>query len=343
MAEESTNDIVVTRCPHCGAAFRARRATLRKSQGWALCGECFEAFEALPAEPSTPPSPPPQVFRPRATSVGDSVFAPRDEALVPSALPETEPSKVLPTNAPAAPSLENHLDAETTSTLTQPPDTSSATAQSLAEARTRPSAQTSVPDEPSGNREGNARLGATAVSFDPGAASIPPPPVRLRTASESRSHPLAAFLAIVLFALLMASAAVQAVVVWHKDLIRLYPPTLSWLKKACQHLDCVVTPPEDVRHLAVDDMRLIKEPSPGLYTLELTLINRAEYPQAWPHLSLTLQDALGRPLARRLLAPQELGAHPDAVLPARHRQPLAIVLETFEQGVAGFEVRPYYP
>jgi hypothetical protein len=78
------------------------------------------------------------------------------------------------------------------------------------------------------------------------------------------------------------------------------------------------------------------------YRLSVTLRNRAPVAVAAPALDLTLTDAQGQPLLRRVLAAAELGASADAV-PAGGEWVLQATVRADGPIVAGYTIELFYP
>jgi predicted exporter len=84
---------------------------------------------------------------------------------------------------------------------------------------------------------------------------------------------------------------------------------------------------------------------PGTAALELdvTLRNRAPYPQALPALELTLTDTRGQVISRRVFMPAEYGAPAQASLAPGADLAARVLFEVKDGVPAGFLVYPFYP
>ncbi len=304
-------DRILVQCPHCGARFRVAEKTLTKAQGWALCGECFEPFPALAHRlPEPEPSPP-------TASAKVGVGSGRDDPKYPG-----EPSIPLATaSLDAAPARSIRFDSSPPS---EPKQSTAPNLPPAGPARTGSAAEL-----------GNAPPVITTTGGTINA--IPPIPL------PRQPSLLARLMTLLLFLLLLVNALWQLLWVAHTPLIRLYPTLYPLWAQACARFGCTIALPADRELLRIDDARLIKERDPTYYSLEVTLSNTAPYPMAWPNLAITLTDGLGRALVRKILSPSDWGAPQEHPMPARQRLPLTLTLQTFESGIVGFEVVPFYP
>jgi hypothetical protein len=114
------------------------------------------------------------------------------------------------------------------------------------------------------------------------------------------------------------------------------------LEQACAWLNCSVGDPHLIDNLAVDSSGLLRVERSSIYKLTVALRNRGSLPTALPALDLTLTDSQGKPLARRVLRPAELGAS-QATLDAGHDLALQATLQAATAPVAGYTIELFYP
>lgn len=103
-------------------------------------------------------------------------------------------------------------------------------------------------------------------------------------------------------------------------------------------------PPEPYRdpsliHLVSRDMH--PHPTrPGLLVLSAVFVSRAEQPQAYPVISLTLTDAANQPLARRAFPPEDYlaGGRPETDLAPQVHVPILLELVDPGDRAVGFEL-----
>jgi hypothetical protein len=94
--------------------------------------------------------------------------------------------------------------------------------------------------------------------------------------------------------------------------------------------------------LSVDSSTIAQATNGTGYRLAVTLRNRAAYPVATPALDLTLTDANGQPIARRVIVASDFGAQ-AAVLKASSETPLQVWLSAGGAPVAGYTIELFYP
>jgi predicted Zn finger-like uncharacterized protein len=353
---------LATRCPACGTVFRVVQDQLRVSDGWVRCGRCAEVFNAVEnlvdLELESPP------VRSAAGSMHrDRVM--EDLARVsgqaaPPPVSSPSPSFVTPL-APPPPSWSDDgvdVSAAVVRPLPPPlpdgPDTSA-----LQPARGGDGFGSEFPgDTRAEPRSPAAPPPAAGVHIDPDpesdfddsrppepAADLraePPPFVRQaeRAASWRTSRHRAALAAAVLLA---SGALVLQVAMAYRDLIAarwsgLQPP----LALLCSWAGCRIEPPRQVNALVVDSSGLVRVDMTSTYRLSVVLRNRAPIELALPAVDLTLTDARGEVIARRVLDATELGAGQRS-LPGGGELSLQALLAVGDRPVSGYTIEVFYP
>lgn len=91
------------------------------------------------------------------------------------------------------------------------------------------------------------------------------------------------------------------------ELARAVPTLRPTLETACSWVGCTVPFPKDADQIVVEGHSFTPEDGQddGHYRLVVTLLNKAPYEQAWPHLELTVTDRFDIAVARRVLKPEE--------------------------------------
>ena len=79
------------------------------------------------------------------------------------------------------------------------------------------------------------------------------------------------------------------------------------------------------------------------YQLALSIKSRAGFALAMPSVELTLTDAQDRPVLRRVLRPQELGAPGEIAPGGEWSGTLPVVVVTGGARVSGYRVLAFYP
>ncbi|KAI5916304.1 DUF3426 domain-containing protein [Thauera sp. 2A1] len=146
--------------------------------------------------------------------------------------------------------------------------------------------------------------------------------------------------------LLAGTLAAQATYLFRTEIGRSLPGTRPLLEAGCAALGCDVPLPKDVALIAIETSDLQSDPArTGRYTLFTTVKNRADYPQAWPHLELTLTDGTDTPVVRRVFAPADWmpADAPKASLPARTTVPVRLPFRLEGASPTGYRVYVFYP
>lgn len=105
---------------------------------------------------------------------------------------------------------------------------------------------------------------------------------------------------------LLGTLAVQSAYVFREEITRQWPALRPAYLAVCEHFGCDVPLPRVPARIAIESSELHADPArPATFVLGANIRNRARYPQAYPHLELTLTDTGDRPLVRRVLEPAE--------------------------------------
>ena len=180
-----------------------------------------------------------------------------------------------------------------------------------------------------------------------GGAMVPVVPGFVRQADRAARwrHPVVrAGLGLVALGLLALLAA-QAAIAWRNELAQAYPELRPELAQACETLGCTLTPVRRVDDLLVDSSGLVKAGSGGLgevYRLSLVVRNRGALALQVPAVDLTLTDADGRIITRRVLSARDMNQNAELVAGGAEL-PLHTLLSTPGRTVAGYTVEIFYP
>ena len=142
--------------------------------------------------------------------------------------------------------------------------------------------------------------------------------------------------------LLSLGVLLQAALLWRDTLAARLPASEPTLRALCRLAGCQVQPLRRIDALAVDSSALNRLDGSTLYRLQLVLHNRADSAVLAPSLDLSLTDAQGKLVARRVLTLADLGA-PQAVLQAGQELPIKVLMATGERRVDGYTVELFYP
>jgi predicted Zn finger-like uncharacterized protein len=161
-----------------------------------------------------------------------------------------------------------------------------------------------------------------------------------------KTHPVLQAVGGMLVVALTALLGVQTAYLYRTEIARELPGLRPLLTEACARAGCTIPYPQDADRIAIEASDLQAEPGkPGRYLLHATLNNRAEYPQRWPHLELTLTDAGDTPISRRVLAPADWlsAAETAAAFPARNAVELRLPFEVAGLAPTGYRIYAFYP
>lgn len=105
---------------------------------------------------------------------------------------------------------------------------------------------------------------------------------------------------------MVALAATQLVFVFRTELARGIPALRPRLEAVCARLGCRVPYPQDAEQISLEGHSFNPDAgSDSKFRLVVTLLNKAPYQQAWPHLELTVTDRFDIAVARRVFTPAE--------------------------------------
>lgn len=139
----------------------------------------------------------------------------------------------------------------------------------------------------------------------------------------------------------------QLAYVFRMELARAVPDLRPALEQVCGLLGCTVPYPRNAELISLEGHSFNPEDgASGSYRLVLTLLNKAAYPQTWPHVELTITDRFDIAISRRVLKPEEW-------LPAGQRQQPAfesyaevtanLALNIGDLPAAGYRLYVFYP
>lgn len=145
---------------------------------------------------------------------------------------------------------------------------------------------------------------------------------------------------------LVLGLALQSAYFFRESIARQLPGLRPLYVAVCTQLGCDMPLPRDAMLINIDSPDLQSEPGrPGRYILHATIQNRADYPQAWPHLELTLTDANDTPLVRRVLAPADWVATDkrQGEFKARSDATVRLTFDAPDIAPTGYRVYVFYP
>jgi predicted Zn finger-like uncharacterized protein len=316
---------LATRCSACGTVFRVVSDQLRVSEGWVRCGRCSQVFNALESLVDL------ETGLPRR----DSGFEGSGEMALDIAQPAARPGAA-PWPPPPAPS----------------PAPPSAAPDPAAVQLARDFASTSAPETrpPQGSEllSPPSTFGTEAPIPSPGPPAVAPSFVRQADRAARWRRPgvrLALGAVAVLSAALLAA---QVAHTWRDRLAARSPALAPLLAQGCAWLGCELGPARLLEALSVESSGLVRVERSNLYKLQVSLRNRAEHAVALPALDLSLTDARGELVARRVLQPADLGAIAATIPPGRDLALQATLQATATADgstrvITGYTVELFYP
>jgi predicted Zn finger-like uncharacterized protein len=153
-------------------------------------------------------------------------------------------------------------------------------------------------------------------------------------------------LAVFLLLLLLLSALLQTVYFLRAEISWRYPSSQAYLKLACKKIGCDIALAKQINLLVLDDTDLLEdELRVGLMYLSSTIVNQAEFSQAYPTIELTLTDIDDRAQYTRRFSPHDYldqGTDAKLGLVAGQSLKLTLPLANPDESIAGYRVRLLY-
>jgi predicted Zn finger-like uncharacterized protein len=143
----------------------------------------------------------------------------------------------------------------------------------------------------------------------------------------------------VALALLLAA---QLVVVRRDAVVAQWPDARSLVQALCAPLDCRIEPLRRIEQVSVDSSGLTRIDDGPVYRLALVLRNRGDVPLLTPSIDLSLTDASGALVSRRVLSAGELGASRTTIAP-QQELPLQALLMSADRPLTGYTIEIFYP
>lgn len=299
-----------TLCPHCSTRFKISEAQLTTHHGMVRCGHCMQAFDARPS--FIPDIPSPQLALP-IDEPPDKIDSPSESGTVveQQTMLDTVESCSLPDTLQEA-GTDDELDFSVQSA---------------------PLMQTAEPDLPADEAHFVEQLTlAEQASVEEN---------QVEPFVKPRTWPWAAG-AIIAILLLVAQSAYFLRV----DLAARLPAVKPALITYCQLLGCSVPFPQKSALISIESSSLDADPTrENQITLNALLRNHASFNQAFPSLSLTLNDNQDKPLARRLFTPAEYlpaDENEKSGFRGNHEINIKLPLYTGELRPVGYQLEFFY-
>ena len=361
---------LATRCTSCGTAFRVVQDQLKVSEGWVRCGRCNAVFNALEGLFDLGRDAPPGWDEPVAPfAAGETSSSPEKPST--SAHAEKERDATDPGRSDdgsgggdgggggggggdddddeGSPSNLGEL-------LADPIDAHLFGPRKRAESAPKPAGQLGARDrvEFSDARfDSDLFLENTSVPdtelIEPGtdAGALPlegaARPEFIRRADRHarwQSAPVRAALGVACLAAALVLVG-QAMHHARNSVAAQWPSLRPTLDAWCRLAQCRIEPPRRIEEVAVESTALTRATGQDAFTLSVSLKNRSDLALMLPSVDLTLTDANGRLVARRVLAPRDFRA--VEVIAPRAETALQVVLSAGSPSVVGYTVEIFYP
>jgi predicted Zn finger-like uncharacterized protein len=140
----------------------------------------------------------------------------------------------------------------------------------------------------------------------------------------------------------------QLVFAYRTQIAAQYPASRPLLESLCRLASCEVGLPKAADQLVIEssDLQAVDAARPNLIQLAASVRNRAPVEVAFPAIEVTLTDAQDRPLARRVLLPEQyLAGRPSvsAGLRAGEAFSIRLTLDTTELRPVGYRLYLFHP
>jgi predicted Zn finger-like uncharacterized protein len=149
--------------------------------------------------------------------------------------------------------------------------------------------------------------------------------------------------AMALSALVLALLLAAQIVVARRDtVVAHWPQWRSLVQALCAPFDCRIEPLRRIEQISVDSSGLTRIDDGPVYRLALVLRNRGDTALLTPAIDLSLTDASGSLVSRRMLSAGELGAS-RTTIGAQQELPLQALLMSAERPLTGYTIEIFYP
>jgi hypothetical protein len=130
----------------------------------------------------------------------------------------------------------------------------------------------------------------------------------------------------------------------HRDIVAArWPATATPLTAWCGVVGCAIDAPRRIEDVAVESTALTRAvPGQEAFNLSVVLRNRGTTPLAQPSIDLSLTDASGQVIARRMLAVREFRVASTSIKPGAETT-LQLALSAGAARVSGYTVEIFYP
>ena len=332
---------LATRCTACGTVFRVVQDQLKVSEGWVRCGRCSEVFNALEGLFDLDRDTPPDGSTGAIAAVG--VPSPDADVAVPVDADEGAPG----TDTHSLTDKLDKIDAQLLGPRDAGHESTPATRISERDRLEFPDAQFD-PDMLAEETVQRPMPIEAAPSSDPAGAGPDQPaaaaPEFIRHAQRQArwQSPRMRALQAGAATLLLVALALQGLHHFRDVIAARWPDVAPALTAWCDAVSCAIDAPRRIEDVVVESTTLTRASAPDAFKLSVVLRSRATMIVALPSIDLSLTDADGQLVARRMLAPRDFLAASAPMKPGTDTA-LQLVLTTGNARVAGYTVEVFYP
>lgn len=142
--------------------------------------------------------------------------------------------------------------------------------------------------------------------------------------------------------LLVLLLGLQVLVQYRNELSTHYTGLRGYLLKMCSVVGCQLESPRALEQLVLVSSKIQQTSAKNVLHLRAELHNKARHPVRTPSLDLTLTDAYGQVLVRKMLHPQELRSPGESIRGSNSWQ-ISAFIDVGTLPVAGFSLVLFYP
>jgi predicted Zn finger-like uncharacterized protein len=148
-------------------------------------------------------------------------------------------------------------------------------------------------------------------------------------------------------ALLVVALVAQLAIIQRDAIAARWPALKAPIAQMVSPLGLSIAAPQELSALTIESFELRSSPEPTVFALSALLRNQQSHAVMWPSMELTLTDAQGGLVARRVFAAAEylpfLGGNANAGVNPKAEVPIKLALETRELVPNGYSVTLFYP
>ena len=325
---------LATRCTACGTVFRVVQDQLKVSEGWVRCGRCSDVFNALEGLFDLERDAPPEGFDTSLPKAVRAIAGGGADTVAPTAAP-----------TPQASSRVGKIDAQLVGSRAG--DHGAAPAISARDRLEFPDAQfgpdIGEDDAPIASTIAAAPIDTDDLEVEPAASGAAPEFLQRAQRQARWQSPRMRMVQAALVTILVALLGLQAVH-HHRDGIAARWPVVAPLLTAwCGMTACAIEAPRHIEDVAVESTALTRaSPGQDAFKLSVALRNRGATTVAQPSIELSLTDANGQIIARRMLAARDFRVASTSIKPGAEAT-LQLVLSASSARVSGYTVEIFYP